>query len=227
MGFKEFLVEHTEGLKPSIGKIDESGAGIKRVMSQLQSDKSFAIISAFRFSNSKKENISRNNRLIKEIRADLGIKTGAYKLVGHWKECSIPLKDGETIKDCKGKVTNALEESWLILKPDNVSDEEFEKAIQKQAQKYEQDGYIIRNTKGLFLKSKTGEVWEKWGDITKNNLKKGFEELLSRQGYTELKKDRVHGRVQSIVFESFEVDLVVPDDSISSKMIFGYSNILY
>ena len=227
MGFKEFLRETKEDFKPSIGKIDESGAGIKRVMSQLQSDKSFAIISAFRFTNSKKENIHRNNHLIKEVRAELGTKTGAYKLVGHWKECSVPLKDGETIKDCKGKVTNALEESWLILKPDDISDEVFEKAIQKQAQKYEQDGYIIRNAKGLFLKSKTGEVWEKWGDITKDNLKKGFEDLLSRQGYTELKKDRVHGRVQSIVFESFDIDLVVPDDSISSKMLFGHANILY
>jgi hypothetical protein len=224
--FKTYLNEAT-GDTLSFGRIDESGAGIKRVMSTLDSGVDFAMITASRGSNSPKVNRANNNKLIKEIRKELHQKVGAYKLIGHWKECSEPLKDGEKIKDCKGKIINALEETWLIIKPDDVSSEDFEKAIRNAAKKYQQDAYVIRREGKLELKGKDGTVWADLGKANKDSLSKGFEKVLGVQGYSELAKDRKHGRVNNIVFEDFNIGVVVPDDTNSSKQLFNAANFLY
>ena len=235
MKFKDFL-----SLKESLnevvkeyeqdfyGTLDESGAGIKRVLKQIENH-NFLLISAFRQSYSRKENIQRNNQLIKDIRSELGTeKSGGYKIVGHWKECSEPLKDNETIKDCKGKIVNALEESWLV-----PSDEPVEKLIEigkKLAQKYDQDGFIVGDDKGVYLYGKDGSLWETWGKASEKSLKQGFAAIAGLQGYTELKKDRAHGRVNNIVFEGFEpfnIYLSVPKDNNISKQIFEKSGILW
>jgi hypothetical protein len=227
--FKSYLTETTKFNLP-FGRIDESGAGIKRVLATLDSGVDFAMITASRGSNSNKENRANNNKLIREIRDELHQKVGAYKLIGHWKECSEPLKNKETIKDCKGKITNALEETWLVVKPDDVSGEDFEKAIQNAAKKYNQDAYIIRRDGKLELKGKDGSSWGSLGKANKDSLSKGFEKVLGVQGYSELAKDRKHGRVNNIVFESnesFEISVVIPDDTNSSKQLFSTANILY
>ena len=223
------LVEFYE--KEYTGSLDESGAGIKRVLKTIQ-DKNFLLISGFRQNNSTKENIQRNNKMIQEIREELGTeKSGAYKLVGHWKECSVPLGDGETIKDCSkkgGSIQNALEESWLI--PSDESPETLKKIGSKYAKKYDQDGFIVGDDKGVHLYGKDGSKWETWNKITQDTLSKGFSKVVGQQGYTELKKDRVHGRVQNLVFEEFEdfkMYLSIPKDNNSSKMVFKYQDILF
>jgi hypothetical protein len=219
MNFKEYINEYDYGV------LDESGAGIKRVMSKLEENKDFIMITAFRQKYGAKENKKRNNQLIKDIRSALGEKAGAYKMVGHWKECSEPLKDGETIKDCKGKIENALEETWLIMKPDSVPSDKFDKTAQKMARKYDQDAYVIRQDGEVYLKGKDGSKWADLGKANEKSLKKGFAAVADIQGYSELKKDRVHGRVNNIVFESFGI--MVPKDTNSSKMLFKYAGFLY
>ena len=216
--FKEYFYE-------TIGKINE--AGISRVVKTLEDGKDFAIITAFRGNKTIKQNIQNNNKLIKELRSDLGQEVGAYKIVGHWKECSVPLEDGETIKDCKGKIENALEESWLVKKPDSISSDRFENAIKKVAKKYDQDGYVIRKNGKLTLNGKDGEVWDDLGKANKDSISNGFKRLLDVQGYSELKKDRVHGKTRSIIFEEFEITSIEPKDSNISKEIFRKGNFLY
>jgi len=214
-----------EFYKNDIGELDESGAGISRVLQQLDSDVDFAMITAFRGDKSKKTNTSNNNALIQNIRKDLVKNVGAYKIVGHWKECTVPLKDGETIKDCKGSVENALESTWLIIKPDNISSDRFENAIKKQAKKYNQDAYVIRKNGKLTLNGKDGEVWDDLGKVNKKSLSTGFSRILDTQGYSELEKDRKHGKNRNIIFE--DIYTIKPKNQNSSKSLFSHSNILY
>lgn len=218
------LVYETESYGTLI-KIDEGGAKLSRVLKLFDSNQDFMMITASRGSNSKKENSLKNNELIKSVRAELGTKTGAYKIIGHWKECSIPLKDKETIKDCKGTITNNLEETWLITKPENVTSEEFDNIAQKIAKKYQQDGYVIRLDGKLQLKGKDGATWNDLGTASSKSLSAGFSKILDTQGYSELARNRKHGNAGNIVFENLYY--AAPKDNISSKRLFSELNILY
>jgi len=229
MTFKDFYEEYQYN---EIGQIDESGAGIRRVVSRLKDAEAFAMISASRGIYSRKENRKRNNELIRELRTifDLPKGFGAYKLVGHWKECrnETDLKEVFSPEDCPGEVVDEIEDSWLIIKPPQIGIFEFEKVIQKTAQKYNQDAYVWGENGKVFVKSKHGELWESLGKVSDKVLTKGFESVVNVQGYTQLKKDRAHGRVQNIVFkESFEIHLVVPKDNIASKRAFTSLGISY
>jgi len=217
--FKEYL-ENNE-----YGKIDESGAGIARVLSKLESGDDFLIITAFRGNLTKKENQSNNNKLIKDLRTQVGKKIGAYKLVGHWKECSEPLKDDEKINDCKGLIKDSLEESWLIIRPSTISQEIFIKVANNIARKFEQDAYVIRINNKLTLNGKDGTEWGDLGKADKKSISNGFGRILGIQGYSELKKNRSKGKNINIIFE--DINIKVPDNTISSKRLFDYAKILY
>ena len=233
--FREFLDEENETRemreikeiyeKEYYGTIDESGAGLSRILKMLEDGNDFLIITASRANKSKKENLANNNKLIKDIRSKVGKKIGAYKLVGHWKECNKPLKKGETIKDCKGSIVNSMEESWLITRPERVSREEFSNIAQDMAKKYDQDAYIIRLNGKLTVNDKNGEIWEDLGKANKKSISAGFERIIDVQGYSELAKLRKKGRITNIIFE--DLYLVVPKDSNSSKMLFSSAKILY
>lgn len=206
------------------GTIDESGAGLSRVLSKLDSGVDFLFITASRGSLSKKENAERNNELIKYVRSEVGQKIGAYKIIGHWKECSVELKDNETIKDCPN-VVNALEETWLFTKPVNVSSEQFNDLAQKVSKKYEQDAYVIRLNGKLTLNGKDGIEWADLGSASKDSLTTGFNKIVNVQGYSELSKLRKKGRTENIVFESLYT--AKPKDNIASKRLFSELGILY
>lgn len=209
----------------SYGTIDESGAGISRVLKTLEDGNDFLIITASRGKFSKKENAKRNSQLIKSIRDELGVKSGAYKLVGHWKECNHKLEDGQKISDCKGAIKDELEESWLIPKPKNIAPEEFLDIAKKVAKKYDQDAFVIRIDGKLTLNGKDGTVWEDLGKADKKSISTGFSRIIDVQGYSELKKQRNKGRNINIIFE--DIALVVPKDNNNSKRLFASANILY
>lgn len=205
--------------------INEAGAGLSRVLKVLDDNIDFLFITASRGSKSRKENKANNNKLIKDIRAEVGKKIGAYKIVGHWKECSTELKDGQTLKDCNGTIENALEETWLITRPDDVSPEEFNSLAQKISKKYEQDAYVIRINGKLTLNGKDGSEWADLGKANKDSLSTGFDKIVNVQGYSELAKLRKKGRSANIVFENLYV--MKPKDNIASKLLFVESNILF
>lgn len=203
------------------GSIDESGAGLSRVLKRMEDGNKFIMITASRNKYSKKENHRRNNELLRAYRDEFGKKVGAYKLIGHWKECSSPLKDNEKIGDCKGKIVNSLEETWMI----NVEDlKVMEKFSQKMAEKYNQDAYIVLNGKDIKLKGKDGSVWETWKKPGYDSLSSGFAKIVDLQGYSELGKNRKHGNKQNIVFENLQI--VIPKDNNASKMLFEKMGIL-
>ena len=93
-----------------------------RLMS-LMADKDFAIISAYRHEFSKKENILRNRKL----RAILNSKNmGVHQLVGHWLEAP----NGVDYHDANPEeLTDVIERSYFIARPNNVPYEEFKKTI--------------------------------------------------------------------------------------------------
>ena len=206
------------------GTIDESGAGLSRVLSKIDSGIDFLFITASRGSFSKKQNAERNNELIKYIRSEVGVKIGAYKIIGHWKECTTELKDGQTIQDCPN-IVNALEETWLFTRPDELSAEQFNELAQKVSKKYEQDAYVIRLDGKLTLNGKDGSEWADLGKASKDSISVGFNKIVNVQGYSELAKLRNKGRVENIVFESLYV--AIPKDNISSKRLFKELGILY
>jgi hypothetical protein len=207
-----------------VGTIDESGAGMGRVLKMLEDGKDFVMITASRGGKSNKENQSNNYSLIKYIRQEIGMKVGAYKLVGHWKECSETLGDNDTIADCKGQITDTLEESWLVIKPDDIPSDVFLDISNKVAKKYNQDAYVIRKEGKLTLNSKNGDVWADLGRANRKSLSTGFGKIAGLQGYTELKKVRNTGRIQNIVFEG--IYLSIPKSSNFSKMLYKEMNIL-
>lgn len=221
----EYLMIKEDYESDFIGAIDESGAGMSRVLRMLDDNKDFLMITAFRGDKTRKENQKNNSDLISYIRKEIGMKVGAYKLVGHWKECSKPLMDGETLADCKGSIQDTLEESWLIVKPDDISGDLFRDIANKVAKKYNQDAYVIRKDGKLTLNSKNGDEWVDLGKANRDSLSTGFVGISGIQGYSELKKVRNSGRVQNIVFEN--IYLSVPKDNNFSKMIFKEMSILY
>lgn len=215
--FKKFVEENI------VGTIDES-AGLSRILQKLKEDIPFLSISAFRKDKKLQQNRKDNNSLMETIRKEFG-NIGAYKMIGHWKECSVPLKDGEKISDCKGTVTDTLEESWLIPFPKDTDVEKINSVAQKLSKKYFQDGYIIREKTDVLMKNKFGEVWDNLGKADENSFKTGFKKMKDMQGYSELKKKRRKGTLINIVFE--DVYIVIPKPCNSSKMIFNKRNILY
>ncbi len=220
MRFKQYLYESS-----IIGSIDESGAGMSRVLSILDKGKDFLFITSSRGDDSRNTVMSNNNKMLQDIRSEIGMKIGAYKIVGHWKECNHELKDGETIKDCDGDITNALEETWLIIKPDSVTSEEFNNIAMKMTRKYKQDAYVIRIDGKLEIRGKDGQSWGDLGKADKKSLSTGFNKIVNIQGYSELSKLRKKGRSQNIVFE--DIYVVQPKNQNSSKMLFKAMNILY
>jgi len=211
------------------GRLDESGAGIKRVISQLGKE-DFIIISASRGANSKKINRSRHNQLIKSIRSAFegGSKDfGSYQLVGSWKECTKKLEGDQKISDCVaigGEIKNALELSWAIPKPASVDSADLFKIGQSLAKQYNQDAFIAKIDGKMGLFGKDGSQWETWGNVSQQSITKGFEKIISLQGFSSLKKDRDRGIVRNIIFESLNV--MIPEDNNYSKQLFETAHIL-
>ena len=224
-----------------LGQLLESGTGLSRVMSKLKDDGvEFGIITAYRGSHTPSENHRRNYELLKDVRSILSHRNGAkgvgdikgygaYILVGHWKECSVTLTGDDDISKCTdrgGTLKDVLEESWLIVN-EPKSDEFFDTLV-KMAEKYDQDAFVSRvgDTFGVF--GKQGNLMFSLGKVSKDTISSGFKRLISIQGYSELKKKRVHGNIDNIVFEDISLDgILVPKDCNSSHMLFSYGGILW
>jgi len=204
----------------------EAGASLSRIMKQLTSDKDFVMITAFRKEHPYKVNQKRNNSLLREFRSQLGTQKdfGAYRLIGHWKECSVVLPDGVTIDKCLeygGTITNTIEEVWMILNDSN-NPNFFDAAI-KMVKKYDQDAIVARVNGNFGLFGKDGMKWESFGQVTKNTLSYGFNRIVGIQGYTEVAKMRKRGRITNIVFEG----ITIPNPTNSSHMLYKSMNILW
>jgi len=237
--FKRYLINDSDDEER---KILESGASIKRVMSKLKDiTVDFGMITSFRKYDDKNNKVSlkvnqaNNNKLLRTLRSKLGDNKGygAYRLIGHWKECSIDLPDGTNISKCVsfgGKVESVLEESWLIL--NQPKSDNFFNVLQSMAKQFNQDAFISRVNGDFGLFGKDGNKWESYGNLTDKSISKGFKDIIGLQGYSELKKKRSHGDIQNIIFssisENIEFDgISVPNDHNASYMLYKYMNLLW
>lgn len=213
-------------------RIDE--ASISRIVSKIKDPTvEFVIITAFRSGNTLSVNQNKTHQLLKDFRNILENEKsyGAYRLIGHWKECSVEIPSGKNISDCSslgGHVVDSIEESWLILNDAITSSEDFFMAAQTMAGKYNQDAFIARtNNKKFGLYGKDGSEWATFGNISDTSFTTGLTTLIGRQGYSEIKKVRGAGRLFNIVMESIEFGVHVPYYSGSQYRAFNYNNILY
>ncbi|MBD3407236.1 MAG: hypothetical protein GF411_14040 [Candidatus Lokiarchaeota archaeon] len=129
-----------------------SEAGLSRLLRKFNSDVEFAIITAHRHKYGKKENIKRNRDLRSELNAR---HMGVYQLVGHWRECQ---DENIEYKDCPpDKLKDTVERSYMVVKPETMTSNEFEQLILDLVNKYEQDGAVIRQNNKIEIIEKSGD----------------------------------------------------------------------
>ena len=88
---------------------------------------SWGMATAYRYANSKKENLAANKRLEQDIRK---MGYGFFKVEGHWQECQDP---NINYTDCpKDKLRDSTEESLFVP---NIKKEEMEKCISNKKSK--------------------------------------------------------------------------------------------
>ena len=173
-------------------------ASIKRLEKHIQQDasKSFAILTGFRGSNTKKQNLSNNKKLGLAIRS---LRLGYFKLDGHWGECS-----DETIEynDCpEEKKSQVREPSYFVP---NLSKDQ---AV-KLAKKFQQDAIVYQGPETdnkIELISKSGATIEKLGKFTPNKVAQAFSKIKGK----------------SFVFEGLEY---IPSGVLTNMAFSAYKN---
>jgi hypothetical protein len=149
--------------------IKESSLG--RLLSHISGNpkiKSWGIISAFRKSNSKRQNLELNKRLEADIRS---LNLGIIKLEGHWKECQ--LEDVPYEKCPADKLVDTIEHSFFIP---NISKEDLKKVTSK----YNQDASVFSETPGeASLLFKNGSV-SSLGKMSVGKIGQGFSKIKGR-----------------------------------------------
>lgn len=167
-------------------------------------DKDFAILTAYRGEFSKKENIIRNRKLRTQLN---NYKMGVHQLVGHWQEAPA----GKDYTECKpDELTDVIERSYLVAKPDAMSSEEFENTICNllTIDGETQDAAVIKNENGIFLIYNNGQKEQIGSDVSLGKI---------NQAYSQHVKNNI-----PFVFEGIEIPV-----SNLSKQMYKLHNILF
>lgn len=128
---------------------------------EVMKGKDFAIITAYRGNMSKRENIRRNRMLRAELNK---LHMGVHQLVGHWQEAP----DNKDYREClPSELTDVIERSYLIAKPEDMSFNEFKNVITNllTIDNATQDAALIKNSEGIFAINKQGDM-DKVGSYT-------------------------------------------------------------
>ena len=151
-----------------------SEGGLSRVLDHAKNN-TFSIITAFRGEYDNKENLARN----KELRGVLNSKKmGSHILIGHWKECQVPDTD---YKDCpEDKMVDVVEQSFLVPKPKDMSDEEFGEFIQGLVAEYDQDGAILKKDDGIYIVEPTSE-FKIGSDVVLNKIGQAYSQYVKKK----------------------------------------------
>ena len=177
----------------------------KRLVDKMQNN-DFAILSAYRNSFTKGQNIQRN----RQLRAALDSKKmGVYQLVGHW----FGAPDGVSYEDAKqNELTDVIERSYFVARPDTMNYDEFKNLIINllTIDGVTQDCCIIhQNGGGYYLLYPDGNT-EKIGDkITFNKIAQAYSQYVKKMNVP-------------FVFEGVE-----SPSSIGGYRMFSKNNILY
>lgn len=133
-------------------------------------NKDFAILTAYRGNFSKAENIKRNRQLRAILNSN---KMGVHQLVGHWQEAPA----GKEYDACsQSELTDVVERSYLVTKPDNMSFEEFKEIILSllTIDGETQDAAIIKNDEGIFLLFNNGSLDKIGDDVTLGKINQAY-----------------------------------------------------
>jgi hypothetical protein len=128
-----------------------SEAGLSRLIRQHEAKKDYAVLSAYRAKYTEKQNQRRNAQLRNELNK---MKMGAYSLIGHWRECqdsSIPYD-----KCPKDQLVDVVERSFMVVRPDDMSQEKFRDIVTGLLRRFDQDGAIIHEDSVYYFLDKTG-----------------------------------------------------------------------
>lgn len=147
-----------------------------RLISRLN-DSDFVIISAYRTTFSKQQNIVRNRKL----RALLNDKKmGVHQLVGHWREAP----DGkEYDKVPQNELKDTIERSYVVARPSDMNVEDFKSFIIKcmTIDGVKQDAVIFHQNGGEYYVLFNNGTMEKIGTkITLNKLGQAYSQYVKK-----------------------------------------------
>ena len=124
---KDFIDEHDISFDfLDNAKISESS--LSRLLTHINdNEKDFAMVTAFRHKLSKAENRKRNKEMMnKFIKPN---KIGATKVIGAFKE--------------EGESEPSKEETFFLVRPDDLSPDKFKSAVLQMVKTYDQDSALI------------------------------------------------------------------------------------
>ena len=177
----------------------------KRLVDKMK-NKDFAILSAYRNSFTKEQNIKRNRQLRGALDSK---KMGVYQLVGHWLEAP----DGVPYADAKqNELTDVIERSYFVARPDAMDYEEFKKLIISllTIDGVTQDCCIIHQNGGGYYCLYSNGNTDKIGDtVTFNKIAQAYSQYVKKID-------------TPFVFEGVE-----SPSSIGGCRMFSKNNILY
>ena len=152
-----------------------SEAGLSRVLSQVKSEQDFAVLTAYRGNYTKEQNIARN----RDLRSELNKKRmGPYQLVGHWQECQDSSYD---YKNCpKNLLKDVIERSYLVVKPKDMTPEEFREFLISMLQKFEQDGAVYRVGNDINILEKSGNTFKIGSGMSIGKIAQGYSQHVKK-----------------------------------------------
>jgi hypothetical protein len=181
-----------------------SEGSFNRLLDRMKNN-DFAIITAYRSTFTKEENIMRNRKLRGILDKN---RMGVHQLVGHWQEAP----SGVDYKDAKkSELTDSVERSYMVAKPEKMSDEEFKKIIIDcmTIDNETQDAVVYKHNSTYYIIYNNGEE-EKIGDkMTLNKISQAYSQYVKQLDVP-------------FVFEGYEEPVTN-----LGKQIFRKHNILY
>jgi len=174
MKFKDYIIDDISSMDeiPNFNYLSE--AGLSRLLNKIKDD--FVIITAFRYGFDKKDNIKRNRKLRGEFNSK---KMGVYQLIGHWKECQ---DVSINYNDCpKNQLVDVIERSYLVVKPKEMIQEDFQNIIIILLNKFDQDAAIISFNDVIYEISKFGKFTKIGLGVTLNKISRAYSQFVKKQ----------------------------------------------
>jgi hypothetical protein len=139
-------------------------ACLSRVLANIRQDQDFLIVTSSTPDCSASQNMTRFGQL----RTDLGNllstgKIGGYWLIAHWRVSDPATNSVEVSPSCEPvncQMIDALEHSWLLIKPFGISTALWKSSASAIASLYDQDIFLIRQAGLTQLCEKNGDVWD-------------------------------------------------------------------
>lgn len=155
------------------GEINE--AGLSRLLSRIKG-RDFCIATAFRSSNTMKQNRDHNRELLKILKPH---KMGGYMLIGHWQEAP----DGVDWEDAEPEqLTNSEEESVLFIKPDSMDRDEFISICTDIGAEFKQDAVLIGlDGDGVYLYFGNGNREKVGTGLVLNKIGQAYSQMRNKK----------------------------------------------